>query len=241
MPSEVILEYKRVKGDLSTGRILWYDQLASQYVENEFEDIEFRPMLILFAKALAKYPTALGTFQRTDRPGLVPYNLDVKVVDLFRTDPVAAIESMCPNPSPSTTIQRTREERKPQFIRMSVRSGFDVLADAFGDELFSPLRVKGCDPYAECPCCGIWCNVLLGSISCRNPSCVLSDNRLLLKRVNKKWVSFRTDDVLATKSNRYYLPRAWNDGRPWVSWEDLNKKYEEYKKEKTSCTEPDLA
>jgi hypothetical protein len=39
-----------------------------------------------------------------------------------------------------------------------------------------------------------------------------------------------------TKLDRFYFPRAWNDGASWVSRESLQKKYNEYVKEKESAS-----
>ena len=69
------------------------------------------------------------------------------------------------------------------------------------------------------------------AICCINSKC---NTMLSLNVVNEKWAGFDTVTLLATKSARFYFPRAWNDGRPWVSWEKLYAMYNEFEKEK-SC------
>lgn len=247
MTEKIVLEYKRVNVDKSTGRIVRLTDVGEDVLKT-FESVEFKPMLRDFAEALQQCEDAVAVWKRTDRPGLVPYDLDPQITKLFRTDPVAAIESLCPPArNPSTTIKRIQEERKP--VPVSIRAGYDVLADAFGEDVYSRIRTRteGIQ-YVECPCCGLWTPVGLGLATssfydpaehskvgwslCANPKCRASEAVLTLKTANDKWVAYAVTDLLATQATRFYMPRAWNDGRPWVTWKDLNEKYEEYVREK---------
>lgn len=233
---EVILEYKR-EGQQSTGCI----RLRASSHENvlfEFEQLDFEPMLYKFAEALQENPEAAGVLQRIDRPGLVPYVLDERIVSLFRIDPVAAVKSMSvPYGSPSNTVKRVQEEKSP--VTSGLRAGHTTLADAFGEELYS--RYDKDRDRVECPCCGIWGSITVKDadggffLSCKNPACVSFDKPLAMQRRNGRWASFPTFALLATHSERFYFPRAWNDGRVWISWEGLNNKYEQFQKEKKAC------
>jgi hypothetical protein len=49
------------------------------------------------------------------------------------------------------------------------------------------------------------------------------------------WVRFSVHDLLELNKERYYLPRVWNTSGPWISHEDLQKKYREYLKEREQC------
>ncbi len=229
---KVVLEYKR-EGQQSTGQVL-----VDEEVLHTFTRVEFEPMLYAFASALRDHPEAIGVIQRTDRPGLIPYVLDTNTVDLFRSDPVAAIRSMStPYGSPLTTVKRTKEERTP--IASGLRIGHNTLADSFGEELYA--RFDKDRNRVECPCCGIWGLVETAdtngshTVRCHNPSCVVFQRTLQLKRHNGRWASFLTFDLLTTHSDRFYFPRAWNDGQIWISWENLNTKYQQFLKEKKSC------
>lgn len=237
MAEKIILEYKRVNVDKSTGRIV-HSLDSTEQVLKEFDSIEFRPMLRDFAEALQQHPDAKAVWKRTDRAGLIPYDLDDRVTTLFRTDPLSAIQSMCPPSStPSTTIKRAKEEREKRLVAVSVRAGFDTLADAFGDLVYARVRDRKGTPHVECPCCGLWqfymkATASIWSVICANPKCGAFDQPLPMVVANQKWAGFPTPTLLQTKSTRFYFPRAWNDGRPWVSREDLSKKYDEYVSEK---------
>ena len=229
---EVILEYKR-EVDKSTGRVLMKAN-GSEFVFREFKAAEFKAILTYFADALREYPDAKAVIQRTDRAGLVPYNLDAPTTALFRSDPVAAIEAMStPYSNPSTTVKRVQKEREP--IEPSLRVGFDTLADAFGEELYASYdstRNK-----AECPCCGIWGSIIEKEKSfllCINPSCTVY-HQAVPTTLTPRWAAFSTEHLLRIASKRYFFPRAWNDSGLWVSFEDLTTKYEQFKKEKESC------
>lgn len=247
MSTEVILEYKRVDM-LSSGRIyvhaIFRDEEGNVVgggggvTPFEFERLDFEAMLFKFAEYLQQFPNAVGVIQRTDRPNLVPYTLDERTTELFRLDPVAAVKSMsAPMGSPSNVIKRVREEKTP--ITSGLRVGHSTLADAFGEELYSRYDVDRMR--VECPCCGIWAALHTRDedgkqfISCKNPSCAPHGKPLFLQRRNGRWAAFSTFDLLATHSDRFYFPRAWNDGKVWITWEGLNNKYEQFQKEKKSC------
>jgi len=234
MTSVIVLKYKR-DVDKSTGKIELQGSGAPQ-VLHVFERTEFSPMLTLFAEALIKHPEADAIIQRTDRDGLVPYNLERKTTDLFRTDPIAAITAMAsPFGSPSTAVQRVKQEQEERTSPSGgLRVGYAILADGFGDELYARFdneRLK-----VECPCCGIWANTVGKhfKMECLNPKCSIFTKHVEFGSPTDKWATFKTADLLAMHSLRYYFPRTWNVGS-WISWADLNDKYEQYKKEKASC------
>jgi hypothetical protein len=92
------------------------------------------------------------------------------------------------------------------------------------------------DGRIECPGCGIWADVKEASFQCRNPTCAFSrPEHAFAVRLTKKWGALNTLQLIQVGSWRYFMPRAWNGGRPWISWTELSEKYEEYKKEKMSC------
>lgn len=241
MSEQVVLEYKRVEVTFSTGRILHKEDGAEEKLY-EFTALQFPQMLELFAESLRRFPEAKAVWQRTDRPGLNPYELDLRIAKMFREDPEAAIASMCPPQqelSPSMAASRARPQVKT--VGASVRAGFDTLADAFGDSVYSRARARTDGfLYVECPCCGIWTPIhaagpsakTLDNSHCMNTRCRVFDKPLALNSQGEKWVGYTTTTLLATASPRFYLPRAWNDGRSWITWEALNQKYNEYEKEK---------
>lgn len=236
MADDIVLEYKRVDGDRCHGRIY---QGNRTFVA--FHSEGFRSMLREFASALQQDESARAVWKRTDRPGLVPYYLDAEVTELFRKDPVAAIESMCPpSHSPLTTVQRVQEQRV-QMVPISVRAGHDALADAFGEQVYLRLRERKGDLFVECPCCGIWASVSDNKpktaklSACINRKCRAFDLLPVITPVNGKWAAIGVEELLGMKSHRFYLPRAWNEGHSWISLNDLQLKWDEFNKEKESC------
>ena len=236
MADDIVLEYKRVDGDRCHGRIYQGDRtFVSFYSE------DFKSMLREFASALQQDDAARAVWKRTDRSGLAPYYLDAEVTELFRKDPVAAIESMCPpSHSPMTTVQRVQEQRV-KMVPISVRAGHDALADAFGEELYVRTRERKGESHIECPCCGIWAPLIVvpsreGLYTlCRNTRCFVRGHAVSAKVVNTKWATVKIEELLKTESPRFYLPRSWNEGRSWVSLVDLQSRWDEFNKEKESC------
>lgn len=230
MSDDIVLEYKRVNVDRCHGRIF---QGTKTFASFHSED--FRSMLREFAQALQSDDQARAVWQRTDRPGLTPYYLDAEVTQLFREDPVAAIEGMCPpSISPSTTVQRVQQERV-KMVPISVRAGHDALADAFGEEIYIRARGRKDQVYIECPCCGIWAPIIDRMSVCINQKCKAHVLLRVVRVVNEKWAAMNIEEILETGSPRFYLPRAWNEGRSWVSLWDLQQKWEAFKKERESC------
>ena len=60
----------------------------------------------------------------------------------------------------------------------------------------------------------------------------------LSKTENPRWAVVRVETLLDKKYERYFLPRAWNTSGPWITHEDLQKKHEQYIKEKQACLNP---
>lgn len=221
---DIVLEYKRV-GNLSTGQLVRREGEEASYLCS-FQEEAFDNMIRRFAAALQEEPSARGVIQRTDRAGLTPYVLDQRLVAMFRTNPEAAVASMSPG-GPMVNFQRKVEEQTP--IVTTVRAGFDTLANAFGDTVYSKLK----DGKVECPGCGLWSSHGGDHLACRNNKCSLYMRAISLEP-RRRWAGLRTKElILLGHCSRFYLPRAWNDGRSWVTREELEQKYNDFQKEKT--------
>lgn len=247
MTVKVTLEYQRVPGTTtSSGRFL-SDENGLLTEEGEpFEKLEFREMMRRLAQTLQAWPPEqpVGvSLQRTDRDGLLPYQLDAKTVELFRTDPVAAIAAFeYPTHSPSTTVRRVKQERTPRVLP-SIAVGHDVLAQAFGDQVYFKVRRHE----LECPGCGFW-GMFTSPGLLNDPEraghvmklafvCPKKCHVRLIVTCGEKWGYVDTDYLLGhTTLDAFYLPRTWNEGGPWVSREALQKKYNEYQTEKEAVT-----
>jgi hypothetical protein len=241
MSTKVCLEYGRIdKTVLSTGRITSNDGgLVTE--EGTFEEVEYRDMLKQLVTVLSHWPIEQELqveLRRTERPGLLPYALDQETVRLLRTDPVAGITAMQFAQSPSMALQRLQEARAPNPPPV-IRVGHEVLADAFGGELY--FKVRGHE--LECPGCGFW-----GPYT--TPWLLANPDRegaafktvfLCNKRCRARfvvscagvWGQVQVAYLLNnTKLDAFYFPRAWNEGRPWVTRDTLKTRYETYLAEK---------
>lgn len=240
---EVTLEYCRVdKTVLSTGRILTKAADGSVVPVETFEAIEYAAMLRLLSGVLMGLPEeteAKVHVQRTDRAGILPYTLDAASVTLLRTDPVAGLEAMSvASPSPMQVLENIKLAARPPVPYPTLTAGAGTLADAFGETVACRIR----DVQLECPGCGFWSDYALPAIL-NDPDRAGTAFKTIFvcrKRCHerfpvscfKEWAFVSVQDLLKTPLPAFYLPRAWNHSRPWVSRDVLTQKYAEYTKEK---------
>lgn len=228
---ELVLEYKRVNVDRSTGRVVLKEDGVEQTPWLVFDSVDFPTMLRAYARLLKGNEEAVAIWQRTDRPGLLPYTLDPQVSALLVTDIEAAIASMSPDvQSPSYKLQNIQAARE---VPAGLRAGFDTLADAFGDKLYVRLRDNG---ELECPCCGMWGSSHRdGTFICQKACANRHMSTPLEVALSGRWAGFSAQQLLSGGSSKFYFPRAWNDGASWISHEKLQTKLDEYNKEKSGC------
>jgi hypothetical protein len=243
MSVEVTLEYRRVDGTrLSTGRLLSKDGgLVTE--EGEFKEVEFSTMLVLLSSVTKHWPDEDPIdilLARTDHDGMTPYKLDPATVHLIRTDPAAASQALSvPDRSPSGEARKVHDATVP-IVMPPLKVGDDVLCDAFGDQLY--FKVRGHE--LECPGCGFW-GVFTTPGLLNDPdrsgasfkTIFVCKKRCACPRIvvtcNKEWGYVDTSYLLEhTKLAAFYFPRAWNGGRPWVTREVLQQKFDQYKEEK---------
>ncbi len=247
MSVQVTLEYKRDgHGMTSSGRILSNDNgLVTE--EGDFTGLHFKDMMKHVAAVLRNWkedetPDIDVVVQRTDRGGLQPYKMDKQTVELLRKDPVAGIEALSFDaPSPSNAVAQVEAARSPPAPTPVLRRGHETLIDAFGESV--GFRVRGHE--LECPGCGFWGMFTTPGLL-KDPSragTVFKTAFVCPKKCATRFIvschaAYGYVDVSflleQTKLEKFYLPRAWNGGRPWVSRQDLQQKYDEYKKEKES-------
>ena len=250
MPAKyaVVLQYARVEGMLSSGRLFLAPDNSGGALQwtplEEFEKLSFSKMFTRLAHHLREQPEAAAVVYRNDRPGLIPYVLDPEVTALLRQDPVAAIHSLTYAPPP-VAPPRERTAVPPASVPLEaspLRAGEDTLADAFGDEVYTPLRAGA----IECPGCGRWGKI---SDEAGSPTFVCwrdcrKDDQVGGYPVTPggRWAAVAVRRLLATPSTRFWLPRAWNPSGPWISRDSLRDMYAAYQAEKaTLCSEKTTA
>jgi len=224
---DVLLEYRREENS-STGCIVTQIEGSAVSIE-KFERITFRDLLTRLARTLAKtagVPRVI--LRRTDCVNLFPYVLDRGTVELFRTDPVAAIHSMTFETPEAVVV------KKPQNTPVEpapLRVGYDTLADAFGELVYVRTRATS----IECPGCGMWGEVNVsrtgrGVFTCKRKC---ASNFRVTISLTRLWAAVSVDALLDNEHmTRFFLPRSWNDGRSWISREELKTKYTAYTAEK---------
>jgi len=235
---DIVLQYRREPDDLTSGRIVLLpgeranDPDATAHGLEVFERLEYKKVLTLLARAVTAYPEARVVFLRTDRPGLLPYVLDAETTKLLRMDPVAAIHAMTYEVPAFKSVRPPRATTPIEPAPLHV--GYDTLADGFGENVYVRLRADS----IECPGCGFW-GKFVGReeqndklFQCEK-RCWSSGIYLHLRLVTSThWAAIHTEELLASPLERFYLPHAWNEGRAWISREELLDKYLTYKKEK---------
>lgn len=240
---EVTLAYRREGSTmLSAGRVSVKQDDAPAHDEVSFEHLEYKRMMRELSYALRKLPDGVETkviIQRTDRPGINPYVLDPASVSLLRTDPVAGLAAMSvESPSPMQVLENIKKAAAPPTPLPTLRVGNETLADAFGENVAFKVRAHE----LECPGCGFW-GVYTTPRLLNDPDragqvfktafvCHKRCNQRFIVSCHKEWGFVGVEDLLKTPLAAFYLPRGWNNRRPWVSRADLQQKYDDYKKEK---------
>ncbi len=216
----VVLVYKRVR-ESHTGWVVLRDKGISAPIRG-FSSTSFAKMMTYFSDALRAHEDAGAVIERNDRPGIKSMPLGPEFTELLRNDPVAAIRSM--------TVEAICVQESNPPRQAVLRVGHDSMADAFGDKLYIRRRFS---VQVECPGCGRWVRVFDNILECIR---CIKDNkpvRLTVELLNDvNWACTPTKEVLALKHDKFFFPRAWNNGRVWVKREDLKSRYEQFVKEK---------
>lgn len=208
----------------------------------EFDGKDYQWMILQLSKTASNHPDAGLFMLRLEQPNALAIELSEKDANLLRTDPLRYIAAT--NFSQRTVRlgdavsvkDRTKVSLRP------LRAGSDVLAEAFGEELYLRMRRGGS---TECPFCGRWLartgtdGVDDSLFRCRNCNIAIAGVRAVPTK-SGGWVALRTEQLLMFGEGRegcerYYLPREWNTNGPWISHADLKQKYEQYSKEKREC------
>jgi hypothetical protein len=226
----VAMTYQRI-GDTYTYHLAY--MLEDVLVEWRGDGVTFRSIIWALSDALNVVPDGAVVFRRTDRPGLDEIKLDAKLRDLIRQDPDKYLEIVT-EPDRVVVVGDRKAERSSDAVRLHVRTGYDTLAESFGDSVFIRLRDDG---NVECLMCGRWTATLYeqedvaGTDSMTMLQCPCSLTTDVPVRVAGSWVELSTYMLASVKFlPKYYIPRAWNP-KGWISHLDLVKLYVKYKEE----------
>lgn len=253
----LILEHRRV-GHLYEGSIQLDD--GQCWI---FSDASYESMLRQLSDVMNEYDTESVVFKRTDKEGLNLVELDAFTTKLIRNNPVQAAKQMSPAPRVVHIKSKVKvgdelhveavvqETASVDSIKVTLNSGHDVLADAFGDLIY--MRLK--DNIIEFPFDGRWKEFTtyrpanVDQEALHIPEYRYASTKVMTWispwRVSAEWAVIPASTLLEVgkvqKIDRYFLPRAWNTSGPWISHADLKLRYEEYQKEKEATCSKDEA
>lgn len=240
LPEEqVVLTYSGdIKAQVYSGEIR-HQWNGGVHHELDFGKASFKAMMQSVSGSLNRHPDAGLVMYRQENPG-VPYVMDEKTVQRLRENPEQVIEEMSPPPvriniGGDTELKDVMVKDQTQVVkREPLPAGHDVLAGAFGDVIYCRMKRGGT---AECPCCGRWGHVTCdenknGYLRCK--SCGTAILGKAYPREDGGWWGIDIRVLLEeTDSKRFFLPLKWNESGPWISHEDLKKRYEKYLEEKS--------
>jgi len=235
---KITLSYKRDAGAETSSGILMSEGGVVRYTRG-FTGMSFPQMISRLCDELRHFPEVDVFIERTDREGLVPYKLDPETVALIRNDPVAAVSAMTYTTASPSTAERRAKQRDVPIVPAPLHIGTDVLAEAFGDDLYFRVRAHE----LECPGCGFWSPFTtpglladpdrVGEIFSTAFACAKKCKCRILVRCWERWGSVSTRYLLErTTLEAFYFPRPWNEGRPWIGRRELQLKFDKYNKEK---------
>lgn len=197
----------------------------------EFTGLSFADMMMLVRDKLLAFPGCGLLILRTERPGLFPVHLEPSLLKQLIEEPAKYIAA---NSIPDRTVDiqgtgRISKLAEPYHVpRGGLRNGHDTLAEAFGDFIYLRLR----DSKVEHPCTGRW-----EPVSKVQAALGIAARRVYPTDEGKGfgWLIVCTLDLLKVDTIRFYLPREWNKGGPWISKTLLQAAYEKFRKELSQC------
>jgi hypothetical protein len=226
----LLLSCRRV-GDNYDGELVSHNDTLST-VET-FVGATYAKMMTLVHLALVRSDRKRRLYiHRPDSPMGATYELPPSFVDIIRQDPTLFINS--------TSLDRAEVKKTKEVVRDSgcFRTGYDTLADAFGESVY--LGYHQAEHAVEGPLSGRW--VVIGEEKLR--TFWFEDDGVsisaawpggqLLPGGTCRWATVKVEDLLATKRNRFFLPRMWNP-KPWISCDELASRLEKFRQDKASA------
>jgi hypothetical protein len=192
----------------------------------QFESSTFASMIAKLAEHARRDPGARLVMQRTDRPGLRPHTLDPASAALLRTDTAAFVASM-------SVVVHVPDDRPRAPLPPILVVGHDALADAFGDQLYVRRRQRQTMDEVECPMCGRWVPLKSAEGWSWFDHCAYTIS-IETSLLDDRWLPIYAEALLSTNAPKFFFPRAWNEGRNWITHETLKNKYATYLQEKNA-------
>lgn len=214
--AEVRLTYQRL-GDAYVasievdGRVAW---TASK--------VPFAQMVMTLSTYLQVNMADRLVWRRTDRAALGDYVSPPAELELIKNLPDEFIKATDQYDNLRVVV---RDSAPAERVKIELRTGYDTLAESFGENVYVRFRDDGC---IECPCCGRWKAQLRGD---HVTTCECNEHVYSVTHVGS-WIEISTENLLTlVHVPRFYLPRAWNISGPWITHADLSRKLYVFNKE----------
>lgn len=236
----ILLEYER-RSELTDEDHLYDGSIVvkegEKITELPFVGMPYHQMTTRYAEHARKNPTKKLLFMRRDqKPTPMAIEMEPEMAKLLRIDPVRYIKMTSPPPRRIKLKLGTDVAVEDSVAARPIPAGRDTMADAFGDAVYVRMRRGG---GSECPACGRWHAVTTmdenrnGFIRCKCGFTAVCKSYLT---EYGGWVGIHTGELLQVMEKselpRAFLPRRWNEGGPWVSYENLKQRYERFCKER---------
>jgi hypothetical protein len=236
----VLLEYER-RSELD-GEDHLYDGTIIVREREKFTNLPFvgwpyHQMITRFAEQARKDYTKKLIFMRRDqKPKPMAVELEPKMADLLREDPVKYIKATSPPPRRVKLKLSDKVTVTDEVIARPIPAGRDTMAETFGDAVYVRMRRGGA---SECLACGRWKAQTStdenknGFIRCK---CGFSAVCKAYPTSAGGWAGIHTGELLQVMEHgehpRAFLPRLWNTDGPWITYENLKQRYERFCEER---------
>lgn len=207
------------------------------------EPLKYREAIRFLVLEARKHLGARLFLLRLDqRPQKIAVQLDGALSKMVREDPVAFMRLLDPTMGRPQKLDISMSVKKDHCAAIKpnpLPAGYDTLAEAFGDDVYCRVKVGG---PTECPLCGRWGRwIKAGSRDCfACDDCGVGFEGVGIPTPLGGWFKVPIAQLFncaeALGADRFFLPRAWNKDGPWISRADLQKKYDEFTKEKEECS-----
>ncbi len=236
---KIVLAYKR-REELVNDAHLFDGYILENQSETRLNGKTFAELIFTLSEVVRaqRQKSQVGVFMvRLEQPS-VEHAVSDDAVETICVHPHKYIEALSPPPQ---RIVLKVNHRAPTSATATVglRAGVETLIDAFGESVY--VQVKNGE--AECPRCGRWRGTMWrrgGSTAVKCVECgflVVAHAQFRIDG-HSDWAAIFTEDLLgvdAQDTPRFFLPRAWNTSGPWITREDLQKKYDKYVEEKENA------
>lgn len=255
MADQIIVAWLRQKELTNNEHLLngYFDLKSGEdsSIRTPFSDKTYAKLMGEFARLARGNPKAVLYVLRLDQtPQAVAMKIEPAMAKLLREDPVRYIKATSP---PARVVKlKIEDDATPNKVKENLHGdaggepwqqspapgGYDTVAESFGDDIF--CKVSG--NLIECPSCGRWAATkpLEDGVHLQCPSCLFEDVLTLLVTPKRTWALLPTEALLqneAAHRGRFYIPRTWNKGGPWIKTEELSQRFKSFCKERNDASE----